>query len=74
LTWALPLPLFQSNEWIPPHTKVEIDFNVNTNWHNEILSYVGQAPAGGIVQLSSAVNSVANSIGVGVDDISLWLY
>ena len=51
LTWALPLPLFQSNEWIPPHTKVEVDFNVNTNWHNEIISFVGQQPAGGIVQL-----------------------
>ena len=34
LTCALPLPLFQANEWIPLHTKVEIDFNVNTNWHN----------------------------------------
>ena len=74
LTWALPFPLFQSSEWIPPHVKVEIDFNVNTNWHNEIISFVGQAPAGGIVPMSSAVNTVANSIGVGVDDISLWLY
>ncbi len=74
LTWALPFPLFQANEWIPPHVKVEVDFNVNTNWHNEILSFVGAAPAGGIVQLSSAVNTVANSIGVGIDDISLWCY
>ena len=24
LTCALPLPLFQSNEFIPPHTKIEI--------------------------------------------------
>jgi hypothetical protein len=74
LTWALPFPLFQANEWIPPHTKVEIDFNVNTNWHNEFISFVGQAPAGGIVQLSSATNTVANSIGIGIDDITLWLY
>ena len=74
LTCALPLPLFQANEWIPPHTKVEIDFNVNTNWHNEIISFVGAQPTGGIVQLSGATNTVANSIGVGIDDISLWLY
>ena len=74
LTWALPLPLFHSNEWIPPHTKVEVDFNVNTNWHNEIISFVGQQPAGGIVQLSNNINTVANSIGVGIDDISLLLY
>ena len=59
---------------IPPHTKVEIDFNVNTNWHNEIISFVGAQPAGGIVQFLSALNTVANSIGVGIDDISLWLY
>jgi len=74
LTWALPFSLFQANEWIPPHVKCEIDFNVNTNWHNEIISFVGASPAGGIVQLSSAVNTVASSIGVGIDDISLWLY
>ena len=74
LTCALPLSLFQSNEWIPPHVKVEVDFNVNNSWYNEILSYVGVKPTNGIVQLSSAVNTVANSIGVGIDDISLWLY
>ena len=74
LTCALPLPLFQANEWIPPHTKVEIDFNVNTNWHNEIISFVGAQPAGGIVQLSNANNTVANSIAVGIDDVSIWLY
>ena len=71
LTCALPFPLFQANEWIPPPTKVEVDFNVNTNWHNEIVSFVGAQPAGGIVQLSNAINTVANSIGVGIDDISL---
>ncbi len=48
--------------------------NVNTNWHDEILSFAGAQPAGGIVQLSSAANTVPNSIGVGIDDISLWLY
>ena len=74
LTCALPLPLFQSNEFIPPHTKVEIDLNVNPNWVNEIIGLVGAAPAGGIVQLASATNTVANSIGVGVDDIVLWTY
>ena len=74
LTCALPLPLFQANEWIPPHCKVEIDFNVNTNWHNEIISFVGAKPAGEIVQLKSTNNDEANSIGVGIDDISLWLY
>ena len=75
LTWSLPLPLFQSNEWIPPHTKVEVDFNVNTNWYNEILSCVGVFPVGNVVPLpAGGVNTVANSIGVGIDDISLWLY
>ena len=74
LTWALPLPLFQSNEFIPPHTKVELDLNVNPNWVNEIIGLVGSAPAGGIVQLASNTNTVANSIGVGVDDIVLWTY
>ena len=75
LTWSLPLPLFQANEWIPPHTKVEVDFNVNTNWYQEIISCVGAFPAGGVVQLPvGGVNNVADSIGVGIDDISLWLY
>jgi len=74
LTWSLPLSLFQANEWIPPHTKVELDFNVSSYWFNEIIGFVGQAPAGGVVQLSSATNTVNNSIGVGVDDIILWNY
>ena len=74
LTWALPFSLFQSSEWIPPHTKCEIDFNVNSNWYNEIISCVGAFPANGVVQLSSANNTVNSSIGVGIDDISLWLY
>ena len=74
LTCALPFSLFQAEEWIPPHCKVEIDFNVNTNWRNEILSCVGQFPANGVVELSSATNTVNSSIGVGIDDISLWLY
>ena len=73
LTCALPFSLFQAEEWIPPHCKVEIDFNVNTNWRNEILSCVGAFPANGVVGLSSATNTVNSSIGVGIDDISLWL-
>ena len=75
LCWSLPFPLFQSNEWIPPHVKVEIDLNVNNNWYKEILSCVGAFPAGGVVPLGAdGRNTVANSIGLGVDDISLWLY
>ena len=58
-----------------PHTKVEVDFNVNTNWYNEILSCVGVFPAGNVIQLpAGGVNTTANSIAVGIDDISLWLY
>ena len=74
LTWSLPLPLFQSNAYIPPHTRVETSFNVNTNWFNEICSVVGAFPAGGTVQLPmGGVNTVNDSIGWGVVDISLWL-
>jgi len=72
LTWALPFSLFQSNDWIPPHTKVEMDFNVNTNWYNEIISCVGVYPAGGVVAMTGPVNGTANSIGIGIVDLSLW--
>ncbi|MEI6188358.1 MAG: hypothetical protein WCP46_07705, partial [Alphaproteobacteria bacterium] len=74
LTWALPFPLFQSNSAIPPHSKIQMDFNVNPNWIYEILSCVGKFPAGGIVPLVNGANTVANSIGVGIDDITIWLY
>ena len=73
LTWALPFSLFQSSDMIPPHTKVEIDFNVNTNWFREIISCVGTFPTGGVVAMTGPTNTVANSIGVGIDDISLWV-
>ena len=73
MTCALPFSLFQADEWIPPHCKIELDFNVNSNWRNEILSCVGQFPANGVVELSGAANTVNSSIGVGIDDISLFL-
>ena len=38
------------------------------------MSCVGGFPADGVVELSSATNTVNSSIGVGIDDISLWLY
>ena len=74
LTWSLPFPLFQSNAAIPPHTKVQMDLNVNPNWIYEIINCVGKFPAGGIVPLVNGGNTVANSIGVGIDDITIWLY
>ena len=73
LTCALPFSLFQADEWVPPHCKCEIDLNVNSNWYNEIISCVGAFPANGVVQLSSANNTVNSSIGVGIDSIDLWL-
>ena len=48
LNWTLPFPIFQSNEWIPPHTKIEMDFNVNSNWQYELIQFAGIAPTGGI--------------------------
>ena len=51
-----------------------MDFNVNPNWIYEILSCVGKFPAGGVVPLVNGANTVANSIGVGIDDITIWLY
>ena len=75
LTWALPFPLFQTSSYIPPHTKVELDFNVNSQWYNEILSCYGAFPAGKVVPLpASGVNATPNSIGVGIDDISIWVF
>ena len=47
---------------------------INQNWIYEILSMYGKFPSGGVVPLVSGGNAVANSIGIGIDDITLWLY
>ena len=70
---VVPIPFFYENNELPPASEVELIFNVNSNYEYEVLNFVGASPAGGLVKIPNGTNAVANSIGVGIENITLWV-
>ena len=77
---SLPFPLFmseQNTEGLPPDNRVKLSFMVDQYYPTNIVQFTQNATAAvgiaNITNLTSAWSCPANSIGVGVADISLYL-
>ena len=79
LTGAIPSPLFNSNDYIPPHTPITLSFTIdNNNYHTNLVSFSGainNLNNLSIIQMTSQdCQTTTNQIGVGVVDMFLYLY
>ena len=85
LNSQLMTPLFYSEELIPPKVPINLRFSCNPYYYLDLVNIAGSnvcsLPAGNatnfsLSRLSSANsnNGVLNNIGIGIVDISLWLY
>ena len=76
---SLPFPLFSTYnaDGIPPDTSVKFSFNVDSNYSRNILQFTqglnSTANKLSIVGINS-LSIPAYSIGVGVSDMTLYLY
>jgi hypothetical protein len=73
VTAPIPMPLFYCDDkfLLPPACECELILNVNPYYANDIVGFVNQSLP--VNALTSSSNSTANSIGVGVDSITLWM-
>ena len=72
----IPLPAFQTNDPIPPHTKIQLVFMVDPSFAQNLIQFVTPATALKVGSLDSQGNNANgnSSIGVGVADMQLWMY